>query len=260
MSGDLSGFSIFDLYKGEAASHVAALNEGLLAIEANPADLSHVEQLMRAAHSIKGAASIADIHIIVELAHAMEDCFVDVQKGVETLTSVRVDQLLSGVDVIGETSQLAESELDDWQSLNTHVCRQLCESLRRPASELDKQPESEPDVDSETETAADKVSGNDVEETSEPPAVEPPPPNKTQTTDPAQANDKPQATEALALPVAKLAPEQLAPEQLAPEQTGPAARGDARADERTGCQKTVTGKKCRDRSRGPDRSGQRPKS
>ena len=111
MSGDLSGFSIFELYKSEADSHVAALNEGLLAIEANPDDLSHVEQLMRAAHSIKGAASIADIHIIVELAHAMEDCFVDVQKGAEKLTTARVDQLLAGVDVIGETSNCRRMNL-----------------------------------------------------------------------------------------------------------------------------------------------------
>jgi two-component system sensor histidine kinase and response regulator WspE len=135
MSGDLSGFSIFDLYKSEAATHVATLNEGLLAIEADPKDLSHVDQLMRAAHSIKGAASIADIKILVDLAHAMEDCFVSVQKGEEQLTTARVDQLLAGVDVIGETSQLSESEVDDWQSLNGKVCQQLCESLRRPAKE-----------------------------------------------------------------------------------------------------------------------------
>ena len=87
MSGDLSGFSMFELFKTEAESHSAALNEGLLAIEANPADLSHVEQLMRAAHSIKGAARIVDMDIIVELAHAMEDCFVAVQKGTEALTT-----------------------------------------------------------------------------------------------------------------------------------------------------------------------------
>ena len=50
MSGDLSGFSMFELFKVEAETNAATLNEGLLALEANPTDLSQVEKLMRAAH------------------------------------------------------------------------------------------------------------------------------------------------------------------------------------------------------------------
>jgi len=137
MSGDLSGFSIFELYKSEADSHLAALSEGLLAIEANPDDLSQIEQLMRAAHSIKGAAAIADIEIIVELAHAMEDCFVDVQKGVETLTSDRIDQLLAGVDVVAETTQLSEGDLDQWRESRRDTCLGLRETLRAPADQAE---------------------------------------------------------------------------------------------------------------------------
>ncbi len=132
---DLSGFSMFELFKTEAQSHAAALNDGLLAIESNPADLSHVEQLMRAAHSIKGAARIVDMDVIVELAHAMEDCFVAVQKGTERLTSTRVDQLLAGVDVFQELSQLAESQLDDWLAAQTPRYQQLTASLRQAAPE-----------------------------------------------------------------------------------------------------------------------------
>ena len=133
MSGDLSGFSMFELFKTEAVSQTAALNEGLLAIEANPDDLSHVEQLMRAAHSIKGAARIVDMDVIVELAHAMEDCFVAVQEGTETLNTTRVDQLLAGVDIIGQLSQLPEDALDPWLSAQHDSCLQLAESLRQPA-------------------------------------------------------------------------------------------------------------------------------
>ncbi|TWU30822.1 hybrid sensor histidine kinase/response regulator [Novipirellula artificiosorum] len=135
MSGDLSGFSIFELYKGEVDSHLAALSEGLLAIEGDQGDLSEIEQLMRAAHSIKGAAAIADIKMIVELAHTMEDCFVGFQKGVESIESARIDQLLAAVDLIGETTQLSEDELDAWQSSRSDPCLQLSNSLREPARE-----------------------------------------------------------------------------------------------------------------------------
>ncbi|MEQ8667550.1 MAG: hybrid sensor histidine kinase/response regulator [Pirellulales bacterium] len=133
---------MFELFRTEAEAHSALLSDGLLAIEASPADLSHVEQLMRAAHSIKGAARIVDLDIIVELAHAMEDCFVAVQKGEESLATARVDQLLLGVDVIQELSTLKESELDQWLSSQAQRCQLLTESLRHPAVEAPRAPES----------------------------------------------------------------------------------------------------------------------
>ena len=135
MSSDLSGFSMFELFRSEAESHSAALSEGLLAIEENPSDLSRVEQLMRAAHSIKGAARIINLDIVVELAHAMEDCFVSVQKGKETLSLARVDQLLAAVDVIHDLSKLEESKLDAWLVAQAENCQTLAERISHPVVE-----------------------------------------------------------------------------------------------------------------------------
>ncbi len=131
MSDDLSGFSLFELFKLEAQSHSAVLSDGLLAIESQPDDLSHVEGLMRAAHSIKGAARIIDLDAIVELAHAMEDCFVGVQRGAEKLTSARVDQLLQGVDLIQSLAELSEQQLADWTAQQAAQCEQLAQQLRQ---------------------------------------------------------------------------------------------------------------------------------
>lgn len=161
MSGDLSGFSMFDLFKSEAESHSAALNRDLVAIEGNPSDLSQVEPLMRAAHSIKGAARIVGLDLIVELAHAMEDCFVAVQKGTETLTSERVDQLLAGVDVMDELSKLDESELNPWLASQNDRCQQLTDSLRRPApeSESARDTSESPEQARATEQAEPGIAG-----------------------------------------------------------------------------------------------------
>ena len=93
---DLGGFSLFELFKAEAESHGATLDEGLLRLEEDPADVSVIEPLMRAAHSLKGAARIIGVDLAVRLAHAMEDCLVAVQKGQETLVPARIDQLLAG--------------------------------------------------------------------------------------------------------------------------------------------------------------------
>ena len=53
---DLSGFSMMDLFRTEAETQTAILNEGLLEIEKDPTSRQWLERLMRAAHSLKGAA------------------------------------------------------------------------------------------------------------------------------------------------------------------------------------------------------------
>ena len=131
MSG-LGDLSLFELFKAEAESNCTVLNTGLLAIEEAPEDLAQVEPLMRAAHSIKGAARIIGLDLIVTLAHAMEDCLVAVQKGKEQLTSGRVDQLLRGTDVLERISQLAEDEVPSWSEAQGSAVHELTEQLRSP--------------------------------------------------------------------------------------------------------------------------------
>ncbi|MCA1809012.1 MAG: response regulator [Lentisphaerae bacterium] len=78
---DLSGFSMMELFRQEAETQVALLNDGLLALEQGAGSDADLESLMRAAHSIKGAARIVGLDRAVELAHALEDCFVAAQQG-----------------------------------------------------------------------------------------------------------------------------------------------------------------------------------
>jgi chemotaxis protein histidine kinase CheA len=92
--------ALLDLFRAEIEIHVPALSEGLLALEKDPNQPKRLEALMRAAHSIKGAARIVGVEAAVQVAHAMEDCFVAAQKGTVTLTSDAVDILLGGVDAL----------------------------------------------------------------------------------------------------------------------------------------------------------------
>lgn len=137
---DLGGFSMFDLFKVEAETHCAMLNEGLLAIEAAPGDLARIEPLMRAAHSIKGAARIIGLDSAVTLAHAMEDCLVGAQKGREVLGSARIDQLLRGVDLLAQLAALTEAELPKWSADHAPAIEQLMAQLAATAPPETKAP------------------------------------------------------------------------------------------------------------------------
>ena len=110
---DLSQFSMMDLFRMEAEGQTQILTDGLLALERG-GGAARIEPMMRAAHSIKGAAAIVGLDQIVQLAHAMEDAFIAAQAGTLALAGARVDLLLGGVDLIAQVAQQGESEVAGW--------------------------------------------------------------------------------------------------------------------------------------------------
>lgn len=96
--------SMQELFRVEARNQAAILTQGLLELERAPASAEQLEILMRAAHSLKGAARIVNLSAAVEVAHAMEDCFVAAQQGRLELGRQHIDALLQGVDWLTEIS------------------------------------------------------------------------------------------------------------------------------------------------------------
>ena len=106
--------SMMELFRLEAEAQVAILNQGLLALESNSQSIQELEKLMRAAHSIKGAARIVGLDALVNLAHVMEDCFVAAQNRKVILNPDSVDLLLQGVDLLEGIRQVSNGELPSW--------------------------------------------------------------------------------------------------------------------------------------------------
>jgi two-component system sensor histidine kinase and response regulator WspE len=100
MTDDPRRPSLIDLFREEARTQARVLNDGLLTLDRAPRDAAALEACMRAAHSLKGAARIVGVQVGVELAHAMEDCFVAAQEGRALLDAAWIDALLRGVDIV----------------------------------------------------------------------------------------------------------------------------------------------------------------
>ncbi|MBE9011361.1 hybrid sensor histidine kinase/response regulator, partial [Pseudanabaenaceae cyanobacterium LEGE 13415] len=105
---------LMELFRQEVEAQTITLNRGLVAIEAHPNSRQELESLMRAAHSIKGAARIVGLDVAVELAHQMEDCFVAAQKQSLRLTAAQIDALFRSVDLIQSISQ--SQNVQQWLS------------------------------------------------------------------------------------------------------------------------------------------------
>ena len=118
---DLSQFSMMDLFRLEAQGQSQILTDALLALERGAGTDATAESMMRAAHSIKGAASIVGLDVVVQLAHAMEDAFIAAQNGKLELSPARIDVLLAGVDLMLQVAALAENDVNAW--LGQHASR-----------------------------------------------------------------------------------------------------------------------------------------
>ena len=143
---------MLDLFKAEAENQQAVLNSGLLGLEkdASPAQL---ESLMRAAHSLKGAARIVGLDAAVRVAHAMEDAFVAVQKspvpldkkpvaglldradlapkyrGQTAFTTLLVDMMLEGVDLLNRIAHTPEAQIEEWSTTHAPEVSQFLSSV-----------------------------------------------------------------------------------------------------------------------------------
>ncbi|HED40748.1 MAG TPA: hybrid sensor histidine kinase/response regulator [Chromatiales bacterium] len=129
MSDDLSGFSMLELFRTEAEGQLSLLTDGLLVLEHNPAASDNLEPMMRASHSIKGAARMVEIDPVVRIAHVMEDCFVAAQKKQLTLNSSDIDVLLKGVDLMAQVAKLDESALSSWEAENNATVDSLVRAI-----------------------------------------------------------------------------------------------------------------------------------
>jgi chemotaxis protein histidine kinase CheA len=102
--------ALLEMFRAELEAHMTVLNDGLLALERDPGQSHLFEALMRAAHSIKGAAKIVGLSAVVEIAHAIEDCFLVAREGRLQLSSQLVDDLFESVDLLGQVAQADDPE------------------------------------------------------------------------------------------------------------------------------------------------------
>ncbi|WNV03747.1 hybrid sensor histidine kinase/response regulator [Candidatus Methylospira mobilis] len=110
----MNDFALLDLFQEEVDTHANVLTSGLIALESAPCDAVAIEPLMRAAHSLKGAARVIGLDTVVRIAHAMEDGLVAAMEGKLELTPARIDVLLHAVDWITTLAAVSEADLPGW--------------------------------------------------------------------------------------------------------------------------------------------------
>lgn len=126
---DIADLSMLELFRIELENYTKLLEKGLVAAEQNPTP-EKIEPLMRAAHSIKGAARIVGLDLVVSLAHAMEDVLSAAQHGNLVLSSDNIDLLLRGNDLFIKLAAVEIKSIPEWLKNESESIDKLSQSIR----------------------------------------------------------------------------------------------------------------------------------
>ncbi len=97
---------VADFFLIEADEHLKTMSNGFLALEKNPTDKSVIEEVFRAAHTLKGAASSVGFTATEIASHALEDVLEPIRDGDINLNASKIDILLGSLDALKETLDL----------------------------------------------------------------------------------------------------------------------------------------------------------
>ena len=130
---------MLELFRLEAESQAEILSSGVLAIEEQRQSAEIIESLMRAAHSLKGAARIVGLDAAVQVAHALEDVFLAAGDNKISVQPTHADILLTGIDFLSSIAAAENGNDATWQDQANACVRNLqalASSAPQQASDL----------------------------------------------------------------------------------------------------------------------------
>ena len=104
------------MFLAEAQEHLQELNLAIVRLEEDPRDRETVDEIFRAAHSLKGMSATMGFAQIARLTHEMEDVFELLRQRGEGLTREAIDTVLACLDAL--TGSFESIEADGEEALD----------------------------------------------------------------------------------------------------------------------------------------------
>ena len=144
MSRDQLATRLLATFVGELEEQVRTMNADLLALEATPTDAERLKSLFRVAHTLKGAARAAGVHLVEQVCHALETRLAEARDGTLTLGREELARLFSAADGLADAGQRLKAGRDLEDSPLADLHQALTGAGRRPARSALAQPAASP--------------------------------------------------------------------------------------------------------------------
>ncbi|MBO6113045.1 MAG: chemotaxis protein CheA [Lachnospiraceae bacterium] len=142
------------IFLDEAKEHIQVLSDQMLILEQEPDNQDAINEIFRAAHSLKGMAGTMGYKRLQRLTHDMEDCFSAVRAGQLTVTSEMMDVLFQALDAIEGYVDTIQNTSDEGDNDNDSIVNELNRILKGEAAGSGDAGEAKKEEEKKEEAAA----------------------------------------------------------------------------------------------------------
>jgi two-component system chemotaxis sensor kinase CheA len=96
MKMDMSQY--LDVFLEESKEHLGSLNQRLIELEKDPGNIAALNEIFRAAHTLKGMSSTMGFDDLADLTHHMENVLSDLKEGILPVNSAIIDIIFQCFD------------------------------------------------------------------------------------------------------------------------------------------------------------------
>ncbi len=118
-----------EIFIEEAKEHLQNLNEHLLVLEREPENENTINEIFRAAHSLKGMSGTMGYKRMQRLTHDMENVFSEIRNAKMKVTSGLVDVLFKGLDALEAYLTNIQTEANEGEEDNEDIISALNDIL-----------------------------------------------------------------------------------------------------------------------------------
>ncbi len=118
-----------EIFLDEAGEHLQNLNTQILELEQDPENENTINEIFRAAHSLKGMAGTMGYKRMQNLTHDMENVFSEVRNGNIKIQSEMIDVLFQCLDALQEYTDNIRNTSDEGTNDNEPIIRALNDIL-----------------------------------------------------------------------------------------------------------------------------------
>ena len=118
-----------DIFIDETNGHIQTLNDNIMILEKEPENKDTINEIFRAAHSLKGMAGTMGFKKMQRLTHDMENVFSEVRNDNIKVNSALIDILFNCLDAIEEYLETVKATSDEGDNGNEALIQQLNDYL-----------------------------------------------------------------------------------------------------------------------------------
>ena len=133
-----------EIFLDETNEHLQNLNTQILELESDPENMDNINEIFRAAHSLKGMAGTMGYKRMQNLTHDMENVFSEVRNGNIKVTPDMIDVLFQCLDALEEYKNNIQETSDEGTNDNENLIKALNDILNGGKSEAPAAKEETP--------------------------------------------------------------------------------------------------------------------